>query len=264
MAAGEALARALAGRDGSRDAEVAVGVALTTTFPLAAHRPRYTVRHLLESVTVAGEPVTYVSEADLGSDVSGSRYADTPEARFRPVLADAYLTELVAEVPLPKGLTEDPALLAAFVDRRLVVRLCTVENEVLLRGSADGTVTGLLRLPGVRRRTATVDLDAALADAAADVEETGGSCDGVVAHPRVYWQLVRTGMLDRLAGAGVRVSRTRMVEPNRMLLGDFRAAATLLDAGTSTVALCGDLLRARQRVGLATQLPQHLLLLELR
>jgi hypothetical protein len=262
--AGEELAGALAGWDGTRDVEVPVEVALTTTFPLAAHRPRYTVRHLLDTATVTREPVSYVSEADLGSDVSGSRYADTPEARFRPVLADAYLTELVAEVALPKGLTDDPALLAAFVDRRLVVRLCTVENEVLLHGSADGVLTGLLHLSGVRGRTASGDLDAALAEAAADVEETGGSCDGVVAHPRVYWQLVRTGMLDRLAGAGVRVARTRMVEPNRVLLGDFRAAVTLLEPGTSTVALCGDVLRARQRVGLAAHLPQHLVRLELR
>lgn len=267
---GEQFARAVAAAAGP-DVRIELPVALPAVFPLAAHRPRYTVRHLVRSATVAGEPVSYVAEppAAGGPGAAGARYADTPEATFVPRVAQAGLTTATATVPLPEGLLDDPVLLARHVDYRVVVRLCTVENEVLLHGSADGAVTGLLHLPALRRRTTHRPLDEQLAGAAADVEEMGGSCDGVVAHPRLYWQLVHSGLLGRLADAGVRVSRTRMIEPGRVLLGDFRAAVTLLETGTSELALRrgaapggGDLIEATVRIGLAVHLPQHFLLLE--
>jgi hypothetical protein len=268
---GEELARVVVSGDGG-DTRVDLAVSLPTTFPLAAHRPRYTVRHLLKTATVVGEPVCYVAEARATDApvTAGAAYDATPEARFAPALRRAGLTELVATVELPKGLTDDPALFAAFVDHRVVVRLCTVENEALLQGSADGVLPGLLRLTGLRRRRAPGALELELAQAAADVEEMGGSCDGIVAHPAVYWRMVQTGLLGRFAEAGVRVSRTRMIEPDRVLLGDFRAGVTLLETGTSTLEVRrgagpagGDLAHARIRVGLAVHLPQHFLLLEL-
>ena len=93
----------------------------------------------------------------------------------------------------------------------------------------------------------------------------GGSCDGIVAHPRDYWRMVESGLLGRLAEAGVRVSRTRMIAPGRLLLADFRAAATLLDPQTSALRLVdthdGPAVDAATTVGLAVHLPQHLLLL---
>ena len=272
---GEEFARvACGGQSAAVDVEVRLAVALTTTFPLAAQRPRYTVRHLLKTATVVEDLVRYVSEAPEPNGFepgSGVEYAATPEARFRPSLSTARLGDLTVDVPLPKGVTDDVALFAAFVDHRVVVRLCTVENQALLRGSDDGAIDGLLELPGLRRRPAPGNLEDELAVAAAQVEEMGGSCDGIVAHPEVYWRLVRGGMLGRLAEAGVRVSRTRMIEPDRVLLGDLRAAVTLVETGTSSLALhraAGedgtDIVRARQRVGLAVHLPQHLLMLELR
>ncbi len=270
--AGEEFARVVhSGRDAGDDVAVQLAVALTTTFPLAKHRPRYTVRHLLKTTTAVDEPVSYVSEApsDTGPAKSGAAYTDTPEARFRPVLATAELTELSVEVPLPKGISDDLALFAAWVDHRVVVRLCTVENDVLLNGSADRKVPGILNLRDVRRRPARGDLDDELTAAAAEVEETGGSCDGIVAHPDVYWRLVRSGLLARLGEVGVRVSRTRMIPAGQVLLGDLRAAVTLLDTGASTVALSrgaaedgADVVRATQRVGLAVHLPQHFVLLD--
>lgn len=268
---GEELARVVISGDGA-DARVDLAVSLPTTFPLAAHRPRYTVRHLLKTATVVDEPVRYVAEAPAsdGPATSGATYGATPEARFAPTLQRAGLTELVATVELPKGLTDDPALFAAFVDHRVVVRLCTVENEALLRGSADGVLPGLLRLPGLRRRRAPGAIELEVTRAAADVEEMGGSCDGIVAHPTLYWRMVQIGLLGRLAEAGVRVSRTRMIEPDRVLLGDFRAAVTLLETGASALQVRrgagpsgGDLAHARIRVGLAVHLPQHFLMLEL-
>lgn len=261
---GEELALAVA----SGRTEVPLRVSLPATFPLAATRPRYTVRHLLKVASVGAGPVRYVREPRPagGPVASGTGYGSTPEAGFRPALETAGLTELVARVPVPEGLLGEPALLAAYVDHRVVVRLCTVENEAFLHGSADGVVPGLLagRGPGgLREEKAQGGLATAVTAAAAEVEEMGGSCDGIVAHPRDYWRMVESGLLDRLATAGVRVSRTRMIAPGRLLLADFRAAATLLDPEVSVLRLVedGQAIEAVSTVGLALHLPQHLLLL---
>jgi hypothetical protein len=127
-------------------------------------------------------------------------------------------------------------------------------------------VTGLLQLPGLRHHRADGPLPAEIVRAAADVEEMGGSCDAIVAHPRRYWQLAESGMLGRLSEAGVRVSRTRMIAPDELLLGDFRAGVTLLETGTSAIALrpgpgAARTVVASLRIGLAVHLPQHFLLL---
>jgi hypothetical protein len=264
--AGEEFARVVAGAP-TGEVAVPLAVSLPATFPLAAHRPRYTVRHLLKTATVPDAPARYVSEARGPSDTAGVSYAQTPEAAFRPSLTEAELTDLRATVPLPAGMSADPALLAAFVDHRVVVRLCTVENETLLRGSADKAITGLLGLADLRRRRAPGPLADEIATAAADVEEMGGSCDAIVTHPRRYWQMVLDGTLARLDEIGVRVSRTRMIGPDEMLFGDFRAAVTLLETGTSTLRLHrgddGESVSAEIRLGLAVHLPQHFLLLDL-
>jgi hypothetical protein len=243
---------------------VPLRVSLPATFPLAKTRPRYTVRHLLKTASVTGGPVPYVREprAAAGPAASGTTYGSTPEAGFRPTLESAGLTELVARVPVPAGVLTEPALLAAYVDHRVVVRLCTVENEALLHGSADGVLPGLLAGESLREEKAVGGLSEAVTAAAAEVEEMGGSCDGIVAHPRDYWRMVESGLLGRLAEAGVRVSRTRMIAPGRLLLADFRAAATLLDPQVSALRLTGgDTIEAVTTVGLALHLPQHLLLL---
>jgi hypothetical protein len=66
------------------------------------------------------------------------------------------------------------------------------------------------------------------------------------------------------------VSRTRMIRPGQVLLGDFSAATSLLLPGIGTIAVRrgagpdgGDLIRATTRVGLAVRLPQHLMIMEL-
>jgi hypothetical protein len=277
---GEELAIAVA-RAAGGDAAVRIRAPLTTLFPLASTRPRPTVREQTKGGTVTDRTLRYVRELrDTGhggeDGRAGTRYGATPEAVFRPALAKAELTEISVSVPVPAELCADPALLARFVDHRVIVRLCTVENEVLLRGSDDGAITGLLRLDGLRR------LEAPRADAAgaalealmagcAEVEEMGGSCDGMVMHPSLYWRLVGGGALPALDAAGLRLTRTRMIEPDRVLLGDFRAGITLLDGEESTLALRrpagGDsageeaAITASMRLGLAVHLPQHFLLL---
>ncbi|GAA1739659.1 family 3 encapsulin nanocompartment shell protein [Luedemannella helvata] len=267
---GEVFADAVRETPPGHDIEVAYGIHLPAAFPLFASRPRYTVRHLMKTAAVADAPVPYVYEPPAGRLRSGSTYATTPEAAFASRLAHAGLTDISVAVPLPAGLLDEPELLATFVDLRVLVRLSARENDVLLNGTADGVITGLLRLPGTRSRAAEPDLVTAVTAAAADVENTGGSCDGIVAHPDIYWQLVRHGALDRLNAAGITVSRTRMIPPHLLLLGDFSAATTLLLPGVGSIAVRrgagpdgGDLIEASTRVGLAVRLPQHLMTMEL-
>ena len=252
------------------DVDVALRTALPATFPLAATRPRYTVRHLLKSAEIADRPTSYLCEEHRGAAVSGTSYGETPEAAFTTSMGTARPTTLTAELSVPREVTADAATLAAVVDHRLVVRLCTVENDALLNGSADGAVPGIRTLPQARRLEEPADVDRVVAETAALVEETGGSCDGIVAHPRLYWELVRLGLLGRLGEAGVRVSRTRMLPPEEAVFADFRAAFTLLDTMDSRVGVrrgAGtdgqDLLWASVRVGLAVHLPQHVIVRKL-
>lgn len=240
---------------------------LTTRFPLMPTRQRPTVREQLKVASVTAGPLRFVREerAESLPVTAGDRYSDTPEAGFLPRLAEAGLTGLSVRVAIPEEICTDPAMLARFVDHRVIVRLCTLENEVLLHGSADNVITGLLRLEGLRKFGHAGGLSlAGLLAAAADVEEMGGSCDGLVMHPRAYWQLVAEGALPALAAAGLCLTRTRMIPPDEVLLGDFHAGATVLDAPASTLALThgggGAQVEAHMRIGLAVQLPQHFLL----
>ncbi len=265
---GEELAIA-AGRSGTGTATAFVREPLARHFPLAATRPRPPVRDLLKSATVTDESVNFVQErqAPAHATTLDTAYADTPEAHQQPRAVKAALTSITVRVPLPDEICHDPALLARFVDYRVIVRLCTVENDVLLHGSADGAITGLLRLPGLRRLRGTPDLLDSVMAAAADVEDQGGSCDALVLHPRIYWRLVAQGALPTLDAAGLRITRTRMIAPEQILLGDFRAGVTLLDGTSSTLTLRrGDGLaeiEAGGRIGLAVHLPQHFSLLTL-
>ncbi|MEU9024760.1 family 3 encapsulin nanocompartment shell protein [Actinomadura sp. NPDC048394] len=265
---GEELAVAVA-RAAGGDAAVRVRRPLTALFPLASTRPRPTVREQTKGGTVTGGPLRYVRELPAdGGGASGTAYRATPEAAFRAAAAKAELTEISVAVPVPAELTRDPALLARFVEHRVIVRLCTVENEVLLHGSGDGAITGLLNLDGLRRLDAPAGepMDALMA-ACAEVEETGGSCDGLVMHPALYWRLVGAGALPALDAAGLRITRTRMIARDRVLLGDFRAGVTLLDGEESALALRvhGDTatITASMPLGLAVHLPQHFVLLSL-
>ncbi|WP_062435645.1 family 3 encapsulin nanocompartment shell protein [Herbidospora daliensis] len=240
--------------------EVPFGLHLPAAFPLFASRPRYTVRHLLKTADVADGSVSYVHEPPQGRiEEAGTAYGATPEAAFAPRLARAPLTDLSVEVPLPDGVAGEPALLAAYVDYRVLVRLSVVENESLLHGTADGAITGLLGLPGSRSAESHDDLATTVTRAAGEIEETGGSCDGVVAHPETYWKMVRDDLLVRFQNAGITVSRTRMMPKDTLLMGDFRAACTLLMPGVASIALVPGAVRATSRIGLAVHLPQHLM-----
>ncbi|MFF1923593.1 family 3 encapsulin nanocompartment shell protein [Streptomyces sp. NPDC058221] len=265
---GEEFAWSVRGTGAGEDRVVPFRAHLPAVFPLFATRPRYAVRHLLKTASVADAPVPFVHEPAAAHAASGTSYASTPEGSFTSRVERAELTDLKVRVPLPAGLLDEPALLASFIDYRVLVRLSVVENQTLLHGSDDKAVTGLLDLPGIRTGSLGDDVYASITEAAAEVEETGGSCDGIVVHPFTYWELVRAGVLGQLGAAGITVSRTRMIPRGQVLLGDFRAAATLLVPGVASLTLLRgqgpdgtDVVEASSRIGFAIHLPQHFLLL---
>jgi hypothetical protein len=266
---GEEFAWAVSRDHGDGDVTVPIQGYLPSAFPLFTTRPRYTVRHLLKVASVSDRPTAYVHEAiTTGRDTPGNTYDSTPESVFGASVRSAELTDLYVDVAVPGGLLDEPALLAAWIDFRVLVRMGVVENESLLHGTADGRISGLRTLPGLRTGPFTDDPGEALTTAAARVEDTGGSCDGIVAHPSLYWRLLRDGTLAKLNSVGVKVARTRMMPRGEALLGDFRAAVTLLDPNVSSITLrrkAGpggeDMVRAHSRMGLAVHLPQHFLLL---
>ncbi|MEV5569729.1 family 3 encapsulin nanocompartment shell protein [Spirillospora sp. NPDC052269] len=253
---GEEFALAHA-RNGPK-AAVDLRASISDLFPPAKRRPRLTVRHLLRKAVVDADEVTVFTERaeNVASDDTA------PEWEFE-VGARTVRTQMIrAAVPVPAEVLADPAALAAFVDFRLLVRLGTAENDALLNGSGD--IHGLLRTPGVRRREPKAtdrSVASTLLATAALCEWYGGSADGIVMHPDDWWPLVDDGaFLERLAVQGVKVSRTRMVPPGTALVGDFTAAATLLDRRSSTIRLAGDELVAEIREGLAVHLPGHFVL----
>ncbi|WP_235834427.1 family 3 encapsulin nanocompartment shell protein [Actinomadura logoneensis] len=239
-------------------AAVRLRASISDLFPPAKRRPRLTVRHLLRKAVVDADEVTVFTER--AENVAPDDAA--PEWEFEVGARTVRTQTVQAAVPVPAEVLADPAALAAFVDYRLLVRLGTAENDALLNGSGD--IRGLLRTPGVRRREpdgADRSAASALLATAALCEWYGGSADGIVMHPDDWWPLVEDGaFLERLAAQGVKVSRTRMVPPGTALVGDFTAAATLLDRRSSTIRLAGDELVAEIHEGLAVHLPGHFVL----
>jgi hypothetical protein len=250
-------------------ATVTVRAAISDLFPLAQRRPRYTVRHLLREAVV-GEADEVVTFRETAAAVDED--AAAPEWDFQVGATSVPIGVIRAAVPVAEQVLRDPAALAAFVDFRLLVRLGTAENDALL--NADGTdgIRGLLRTPGLRHAERAGDVAQTLLATAALCEWYGGSADGMVMHPDDWWPLLAEGpLLDRLAAAGVKISRTRMIPAGQVLVGDFSAAATLLDRRTSTLRMAADGelpgagqgLVAEIREGLAVHLPGHFVLTRL-
>jgi hypothetical protein len=227
---------------------------ISDLFPPSKRRPRYTVRHLLKKATVDADEATVYRERAV--DVAAGTAA--PEWDFEVGAVPVKLGPVRASVPVAPEVLADPAALAAFVDYRLLVRLGTAENDELLNGEG-----GLLRIPGLRRHRPEGSPAERLLRTTALCEWYGGSADGIVMHPDDWWPLVEGGLLERLAAQGVKVSRTRMIPAGSALVGDFTAAATLLDRRASTIRLEGGVLTAEIRQGLAVHLPGHFVLASL-
>jgi hypothetical protein len=225
-------------------ARVELRAAITDLFPPSRRRPRYTVRHLLRKAVTTSDVVTFARETATTSPegpgaIGVAGVAGTPEARFQAESDTAKVQVIRAAAPVPPDILADPAALAAYVDFRLLVRLGTVENEVLLNGDGGEGILGIARTPGLRYQEPLASAAETLLTAASSSEWHGGSVDGIVMHPDDWWPLVGKGsrLLRQLADAGVRISRTRRIPSGTAIVGDFWAAATLYEMRRSTIRL---------------------------
>jgi hypothetical protein len=237
---------ALAHARSGAEAKVELRASITDLFPPSRRRPRYTVRHLLRKAVTASDVVGFARETATTSPggpgaIGVAGVAGTPEARFQAESDTAKVQVIRAAAPVPAEILADPAALAAYVDFRLLVRLGTVENEVLLNGDGGEGILGIARTPGLRYQEPAGTPAETLLAAASSAEWHGGSVDGIVMHPDDWWPLVGRGgrLLRQLADAGVRIARTRRIPAGSAIVGDFWAAATLFEMRRSTIRLAG-------------------------
>jgi Phage capsid family len=244
-------------------ATVTLRASITTRFPLFEHRPRLTVRDLMKVTVVTSDVVTYARETAAPEGDRAIRSAgNAPEAAFSGGVVQAHVSPITARAPVPAEIMDDPAALAALVDYRLLVRLCTAENDALLHGPGEGRIQGLLNTPGLRRQEHRGTVRETILAAAARCEHYGGSADGIVMNPADWWPLVgEDGFLAALDRVGLRINRTRLVPPGTAIVGDFQAGATVLDRQTATVRLVEDagamFVEGEILEGLAVHLPGH-------
>lgn len=260
---GTRLARAAADIESS-DVTVDLDSPLLPSRPPSATRRPESLRHLLNVMVTSDAKVPCIREQDLSLVHArrSTRYEDIPETGFVPALYSARLTDLHVEVPLPDQITEHPDLLAAFVDHRVLAHASILQDQILLHGSSDGIISGLLS--GAVFRVSKHGIDSIL-DPAIEVEENGGTCDGIVVHPDLYWRLAKHGLLAMLDQANVRICRTRMIRRGQALLGDFHTGAALFESATSTLTVHhtadgARTVRAHGRISLAMNRPQHFVL----
>ncbi|MBN3932851.1 phage major capsid protein [Streptomyces verrucosisporus] len=242
-------------------AEVHFGFTVTDSFQPGKERHRLTARHLFRRQRAGSGAVrTWFETRPPGE--APAREGRLREDSFLFAPADHHVAPITAWVRIPDGLAGDPAALAAFVDRRLMVRLGTAENRALTHD--------VLRHPDVAPLPYRGSYAAGLLAAFDEIEQTGGTGHAVMVNPRDYYgQLVGSGsLLADLAREGVMVCRHRQVAPGCALVGDFAMAAVLLDAEHSVIKVAepppgtfdepgGTAVCAVVHESVAVQLPTH-------
>ena len=260
---GQAFAAAFAAH--GMAARVDFPVTITEQFPGFARRPRIAMRALFKGETRAEGAASYWFETHPAGGASGVRdEALRSEAGFEFHAASATPGPITAWVQVPPPLLDHRAALASFLDFRLLVRLGTAENQMLALGRG-----GLLAAPGIRRLPPGPDPVTSLLSACNQVEQVGGSADGIVMNTTDYYRYLvpRAEILAHLTTLGIRIVRTRMVSAGTIIVGDFFAGATIYDRGRSTIAFGqppegtfaheGVAVRAEIQTALAIHLPTH-------
>jgi hypothetical protein len=216
------------------DAAVDFDVTITDSLSSYRRKPRYPARTMLKIVDLSREPRrSYWHESPPRPDdprVDGADMRREAASRFHrsPV---PELLPTTAWVQVPDGLWDDPDTFEAFINYRLIVRLGTAENETIIRGAG-----GLLEHPGIGRITSPGPFASTLFTACNEVEQMGGTADGLILNPVDYYHFLGAGrLMDDLEQNGVLIVRTRLVEPGTALVGDFGHGAELFDAGRSTI-----------------------------
>ncbi len=219
---------------GGLDASVEYSVTITDSLTSSRRKPRYPARNMFKVVDLSRDPRGYywhesppqpgdpeVNEADLRREAANRfRRSPIPE-----------LSATTAWVQVPPALWEDAETFESFINYRLLVRLATAENHTIIRGKG-----GLVNIPGIARLTAKGPFSSTILAACNEVEQMGGTADGLILNPVDYYKLMGHGrLLDDVERNGVFIVRTRLVDPGTAIVGDFGHGALLFDAGRSVI-----------------------------
>ncbi|MFI6602426.1 family 3 encapsulin nanocompartment shell protein [Nonomuraea sp. NPDC050536] len=232
MSPGRRFAEACA--DKGLEADVEFDVTITDSLTSSRRKPRYPARNMLKVVDLSRDPRRFywhesppgagdpeVFEADVRREAA-SRFHKSPVPGLLPT---------TAWVQVPPDLWEDIDTFESFINYRLIVRLATAENNTIIRGPE-----GLLNLPGIGRMTSKGPFVSTILAACNEVEQMGGTADGLIINPVDYYTYLGEGrLMDDVEQNGVFIVRTRLVEPGTAIVGDFGHGALLFDAGRSVI-----------------------------
>lgn len=232
MTPGETFAHAFAA--GGLSTCVDYDVTVTDSLTSSRRKPRNPARNMLKVVDLSRDPRRYYWH----EGPPGPGDADPRDAGPRREAANRFhrspvpeLLPTTAWVQVPPDLWVDPRAFASFIDYRLIVRLCTAENETIIRGEG-----GLLNMPGIARVSSNGPFASTLLAACNEVEQMGGTADGLIVNPADYYRFMGVGrLMDDLERNGVFVVRTRLVDPGTAIIGDFGHGVQLFDAGRSVI-----------------------------
>ena len=236
LSPGRIFVDAFAGNQAEKRFDTSVDYDVTITDGLSSLRrkPRYPARNMFKIVNLSQDPQRfYWHESPPGPDdpeIEGAQLRREAASRFhRTPVPGLYPT--TAWVQVPPDLWEDADTFENFINYRLIIRLATAENHTIIRGPA-----GLLNLPGIGRITEPGPFGSTLLSACNEVEQMGGTADGIIINPVDYYTYMGRGrLMDDLEQHGVFIVRTRLVDPGTAIVGDFGHGALLFDAGRSVI-----------------------------
>ena len=216
------------------DACVQYDVTITDSLTSSRRKPRYPARNMLKVVDLSRNPQQFYwheSPAHAGDPtVNGAGARREAANHFHKSPVPDLLTT-TAWVQVPQGLWEDAETFEAFLNYRLIARLGTAENHTIIRSEG-----GLLNIPGIARLASTGPFAPTILAACNEVEQMGGTADGLILNPADYYRLMAGGhLVADLEYNGVFIVRTRLVGPGSALVGDFGHGAQLFDAGRSVI-----------------------------
>jgi hypothetical protein len=209
-------------------------VTITDSLVSSRRKPRYPARNMFKITDLSREPRRcYWYETPRrpeDPEIPGGDLRRELTHRFGMAPVPDLLAT-TAWVQVPADLWQDPAAFASFIDYRLVMRLSAAENQAIIRGEG-----GLLNIPGIGRMTSAGPFTSTLLTACNEVEQVGGTVDGLIINPHDYYLFLGEGhLMADLERNGVFVVRTRLVDQGTAIVGDFGHGAQLFDAGRSTI-----------------------------
>jgi hypothetical protein len=216
------------------DAAVEYDVTITDSLTSSRRKPRYPARNMFKVIDLSRNPRQYYwheSPPRPGDPpVPGSEVRREAASHFHRSPVPELLTT-TAWVQVPPELWQDAETFESFINYRLIVRLATAENHTILRGEG-----GLLNLSGIARMTDRGPFGSTILAACNEVEQMGGTADGLVVNPADYYRFLGEGrLMDDVERNGVFIVRTRLVNPGTAIVGDFGHGALLFDAGRSVI-----------------------------